>query len=458
MRNGDVSFWFAEAGGPPARRPALAGDLRADVCIVGAGFTGLWTAYYLKRARPSLNVVVLESEFAGFGASGRNGGWLTGSFGWPSAPFEAAAGREAVRAMRRALLGSVDEVISVARVEGIDADIRPADELIVATNPAQMQRLRADLAERLSWQVAEDRVRLIGAQEARDRVAIPALHGAMVIEGQARIQPARLVCGLARLVERQGTVIAEGTRVTGIRPGAALTALGAVHAPVVLRATEGFTVGFAGHRRDLLPLNSAQIVTAPLPDAIWDRIGWQGFEILGDAAHSYCYAQRTRDGRIAMGGRGLPYRYGSRFAVDGNVDAVTARLLRERLLRHFPMLAGVPVDHAWSGVLGVARDWAPAIAYDRATGLGAAGGYVGTGVATSNLAGRTLADLVLDRASDLVAMPWINRRTPRWEPEPLRWLGVRAVYALYAAADRSEDRRGLDRTAIAGRLGHLLAG
>lgn len=458
MRNGDVSFWFAQAGGTPGRRPPLEGDLLVDVCIIGAGFTGLWTAYYLKRAQPSLKVAILEAEFAGYGASGRNGGWLTGSFGWRTKPLETAGGRDAVRAMRHALLASVNEVASVSRAEGIEADIRLVDELVVATNPAQMQRLEVEVAERQAWGLAEERVRLIGAQEARDRIAIPALHGAMVTEGQARLQPARLVRGLAATVEAQGTAIFEGSRVTEFGPGQARTGRGRIRAPVILRATEGFSATFPGQRRSLLPLNSAQIVTAPLPEALWDRIGWKACEILGDAAHSYCYAQRTADGRIAMGGRGLPYRYGSRLDPDGRADPATVQQLRDRLARHFPAVAGIPVEHAWCGVLGVARDWAPTVSFDPVTGIGAAGGYVGTGVATSNLAGRTLCDLVLGREGTPGAQAWVNRRSRRWEPEPLRWIGIRSVYALYAAADRSEDRSGRRRTALAGRIGGWLTG
>lgn len=452
MRNGDVSFWFADMGGLPRRRPALDGDLRADVCIIGAGFTGLWTAYYLKRAQPSLDIVILEAEFAGYGASGRNGGWLTGSPGWPTAPLEAAGGREGVRTLKSALLASVDEVAAVAGIEGIEADIRRVDELIVATNPAQLQRLRCELRDRRGWEIAGERVRIIGPEEARNRVAIPALHGALVIEGQGRVQPAKLVTGLAVAVERQGTRILEGSRVTALRPGAASTATGTVHAPVILRTTEGFTAALPGHRRDLLPLNSAQVVTAPLPAALWDRIGWRGHEILGDAANGYCYAQRTREGRIAMGGRGLPYRFGSRIDRDGAADAATLAYLVGLLHRHFPGTRGIAIDHAWCGVLGVPRDWAPSVSFTPETGLGWAGGYVGTGVATSNLAGRTLADLVMGADTALSHLPIVNRRSRAWEPEPLRWLGVRAAYALLFAADRHEARQAGSRTALAARV------
>lgn len=440
--NGAVSFWYADMGGLPARRPPLAGDASADVCIVGAGYSGLWAAWYLKQAAPELDVLIVERAFAGYGASGRNGGWLTGGFAWNAERYLPAGGREGVRAFIRAMAGTVDEVIAVAEAEGIDADIRRTDELTVAVTPAQLLRAQAAVERALAWEVPEAAARLIGAEEARARVAIPGLLGAVVEPGVARVQPARLVQGLARAVEARGVRICEGTAVTAIAPGRVETARGTVRAGAVLRCTEGYTAGLPGHRRDWLPLNSAQVVTAPLPDALWARIGWEGHELLGDFANAYCYAQRTREGRIAMGGRGVPYRFGSRTDTDGAVDAGTLDGLLARLHRHFPELRRVAIDHAWCGVLGVPRDWCATVGFDAATRIGWAGGYVGVGVSTSNLAGRTLADLALGRDSDLTALPWVNRRVRRWEPEPLRWLGVRGMYAALAAADRAEARGG----------------
>lgn len=454
MRNGEVSFWHAELGGPPPRRPGLPGDRSADVCIVGAGYTGLWAAYYLKTLAPALQVEIVEAEFAGFGGSGRNGGWLSGGFAWNHDRYLGAGGRAGVQAMIAAMAGTVAEVIRVAGAEGIDARIRPAAELSVARNPAQLRRMQAEAAARRSWEVAADRVRLLTAPEARARVDVAGTLGAMLTEGVARIQPALLVRGLAAAVERRGVPIWEGTRARALHPGRVETDRGTLRAPVILRATEGFTATLPGHRRDWLPLNSAQIVTEPLPAEVWARIGWQGFEILGDQANVYCYAQRTDDGRITMGGRGIPYRIGSGIDDRGRTDAETVRRLTARLHALFPDTRGARIDHAWCGVLGVPRDWCVTVGLDPATGIGWAGGYVGIGVSTSNLAGRILADLVLGRDSELVRLPLVNRRVRRWEPEPLRWIGVRGLYALLAAADRREARGGPPSrlAAVAGRL------
>lgn len=456
LTNGNISFWYADMGGLPPRRPPLDGDRHADVCIVGAGYSGLWTAYYLKRADPGMTILVLEREFAGFGASGRNGGWLAGDFAWSRAKYATTAGPGPVRAMARELAATVDEVIAVATAEGIEADILRTDELTVATNPAQLERLRSELDSRIAWDGTDGGATLIDAAAARARIDLPGLRGALVSPGRARVQPAKLVHGLARAVERLGVTICEDTTVTRIARGIAQTTRGSVRAPVVLRLTEGFTATLPGHRRDWLPLNSAQIVTEPLPPDVWQQIGWRGHEILGDAAHSYFYAQRTRAGRIAIGSRGVPYRFGSGIDRDASADPETVRRLTGLLRRHFPAAAAARIDHAWCGVLGVPRDWCATVGLDPVTGLGWAGGYVGIGVATSNLAGRTLCDLVLRRDTGLTRLPWVNRRPRRWEPEPLRWLGVRGMYSLLHAADRAESRGGPPSRLAA--LGNRLTG
>ena len=455
--NGNVSFWYADLGGLPEKRAALPGDRDADICIIGAGYTGLWTAYYLKKADPSLSIVIVEREFAGFGGSGRNGGWLSGGFDWSREKYLEGSSRQAVIAMQTAMAGTVDEVIRVAEAEGIDADILRTDNLVVATNAAQMGRLADDYKTMLAWDVPAGKIELISAVEAAQRIRIEGLQGGLVTRGMARVQPARLARGLAEAVERLGVTIYEGTAVTGYRKGTVETDHGAVRAPVILRATEGFTAGLPGHEREWLPLNSALIVTEPLPDAIWDEIGWQGHELLSEGAHAYCYAQRTREGRIAMGGRGVPYRFGSRTDVNGQTQEATIGQLRAILHRLFPKLETVRIDHAWCGVLGVPRDWCTTAGFDQASGLGWAGGYVGLGVSSSNLAGRTLTDLVLKRDTELARLPWVNRRVSPWEPEPLRWLGVHSMYQLYKIADRREAK-GLGHTSRFARFADKLTG
>lgn len=438
MRNGEVSHWFAQLGRPAPRAP-LAGDTQADVCIVGAGLTGLWAAHYLAEADPALRIVLCEQRFAGYGASGRNGGWLTGSLAGSRRRFAATHGREGVLALQAQMHHAVDEVVSVCTAHGIDADVVRGGELEVATSAAQLERVRAGVAAGREW--GEHGV-LLSPGELAGRVRVAGAVGGAFTPHGARLNPAKLVVGLAALVEGQGVVIAEDTPVTGIAPGAVTTTRGTVRAPVVLRATEGFTARLPGLRREWLPMNSSLVVTEPLPDTAWDEIGWAGMETLGDAAHGYCYAQRTADGRIAIGGRGKPYRWASGVDTDGRTPQATVTALQALLHRLFPATAAVPLAHAWSGVLGVPRDWCSTAGFDPRTGLGWAGGYVGHGVATTNLAGRTLRDLVLGCSTELTTLPWVQRRVRRWEPEPLRWLGVNALYAAYRVADRQESRPG----------------
>src|SRR6266545_2266548 len=423
--NGDVSYWLRDIG-LPAPRPSLPGSRTVDVCVVGAGFTGLWTAYYLKKEQPDLRIVVLEREFAGFGASGRNGGWVLGDLAGSRERYAARHGRPAAIDLTRAMFATVDEVVGTAAAEGIDADIVKTGVLHVATNSAQLSRLHAMVAEDANWGWGPDDVILLDAKESESRLRVAGARGMAWSPHCARVHPGRLSRGLAAAVADLGVEIFEGTPVTSIRarapgrPAAAATPYGTVEAEYVIRATEGFTAGIAGHRRDWLPMNSSLIVTEPLSRETWARVGWAGAEPLGDLAHYYMYAQRTADDRIAFGGRGRPYRYGSRWDAAGRTPDATVAELWRTLVEMFPDASSAGIAHAWSGVLGVPRDWCSTVVVDHVTGLGYAGGYTGHGVATTNLAGRTLRDLVLRRDTELTALPWVGWRVRRWEPEPLR--------------------------------------
>jgi glycine/D-amino acid oxidase-like deaminating enzyme len=455
--NGGVSFWWS-ANGLPKRRPPLAGDAEADVCIVGGGLTGLWTAYYLLGAQPDLRVVVLEREFAGFGASGRNGGWLSAELSGSRERYARDSGRQAVVDLLRVMREGVDEVISVATAEGIDAGIDKQGVVFAARNRAQLARLDAHVEDERSWGAGPDDYRRLERDETDALVRVDGTLAGAFSPHCARVHPARLVSGLAAAVERRGATIYEGTTVTAIAAGAATTDRAVVRAPFVLRCLEGFTAGLPGHRRAWLPMNSSMIVTEPMPDVLRDQIGWTGSTLLGDFAHAYIYAQRTEDDRIALGGRGVPYRFGSRTDDRGRTQAATVGALTSLLHTLFPATHDVPIAHAWCGVLGVPRDWCATVDVDHRTGLGAAGGYVGSGLTTTNVAGRTLADLVLRRDTELTRLPWVGRRVRFWEPEPLRWLGVQSMYALYRAADRREQERDLADTSRLAALADRITG
>jgi glycine/D-amino acid oxidase-like deaminating enzyme len=443
--NGGISFWYSDIGGPPAvRRPSLTQDLQADVCIVGAGFTGLWTAYHLARQKPDLKIAVLEREFAGFGASGRNGGNMTGRFPWSREVYRRRASDDRLLAFEKALRATPAEIMRTAQAEGIDADFSPAGHLNVATTLAQRERLEAMLRTYIERYGPDEGVRMLEADELAKRVRIKGALCAVFQPQAIRVQPAKLVRGLAQAVERRGVTIYEGTAVAEIAPRKVRTETGhTVTADAVIRATEGFTPGLPGAERDLIPLNSAIIVTEPAPPERMAEVGWEGSENISEISHGYNYCQRTREGRITVGGRGVPYRFGSGVDQGGRTQDATIARLKADLERLFPSLADLRIDQAWCGVLGVPRDWCSRVNYDPRTGLGWAGAYVGTGVTASNLAGRTLADLILERPTELTTYPWVNFPTRRWEPEPLRWLGVHAMYQLYGLADRQELGGGL---------------
>ena len=438
------SFWLdsVAADDPLTPRPALGGDLDVDVAIVGGGFTGLWTAYALRRADPTVRVAVLEAEVCGFGASGRNGGWASALLPMSLHTLAGRHGRVAAVAMQRAMFDAVDEIRRVCDDEGIDCHYAKDGSLHAATNPAHVHRLRAELDEARAFGLGDDALRWLDRRDAARRIDVPGLLGATYTPHCAAIHPARLVRGLARAVERRGATVHERTRVRQLAPGRVTTDHGVVRAATVVRATEGYTPLLADQHRAVIPLYSLMVVTEPLPADVWERIGWRGRETFSDARHLIIYAQRTADGRIAFGGRGAPYHFGSAVRPAFDIDEPTHEALRTTVRQLFPAASGARFTHAWGGPLAVPRDWHCSVGLDRATGLAWAGGYVGDGVTTTNLAGRTLADLILGRDTELVRLPWVGHRSRRWEPEPLRWLGVNAGRALAARLDRVEVRTG----------------
>jgi glycine/D-amino acid oxidase-like deaminating enzyme len=440
-----LSLWHDTAGDDWVPRDPLSGDTRADVAIVGAGFTGLWTAYYLLREDPTLRVVLLEAETAGFGASGRNGGWASALF--PASLDKVArlpgSSREAALALHAAMRASVDEVGRAASAEGIDAHFHKGGTISLARSRSQMRSARAEVEHARSWGREPDEIDLLSAEDARARLDATSTRGATYTPDCAAIHPARLVRGLAEVVESsRGGRIHEGTRVRSIAPHKVRTGHGTVRADVVVRATEGYTPQLAGHTRFVAPVYSLVIATEPLPDTVWDSIGLRDRETFTDHRHLIVYGQRTVDGRLVFGGRGAPYHFRSAVAPDFDRDPRVFAALWSTLRAMFPALRTAHVTHAWGGVLGVPRDWCASVGLDRSTGLAWAGGYVGDGVSTTNLAGRTLRDLVLGRDSVLTRLPWVDHRSRRWEPEPLRWLGVNAGLRAMAAADREERLTG----------------
>jgi glycine/D-amino acid oxidase-like deaminating enzyme len=435
------SLWLDGLVEPLLPRPALSGDRDCDVAIVGAGFTGLWAAYSLASLQPDLRIAVVEREIAGFGPSGRNGGWASAGLAGSAQRYARLRGAEAVRRGERAMADGVAEIGRVIADEGIECGWLHSGSLLVATSAPQVARLHEVVERRRAFGMGEDDLRLLEPAELAQRVRVQGARAASFTPHCGRVDPARLARGLALACERRGVVIYEGTEAKTIEPGRVLCTNGSVRAGSVLRATEAFTVEQRGQRRRFMPLYSLMIATEPLPADVWHELGWEGGETVADLRHLFFYAQRSPDDRIAIGGRGAPYRLGS--PIDESYernDSVRTRLQRT-IAERFPAAASAAITHHWGGPLGVPRDWCCAVHYDPVTGFGWAGGYTGHGVVTSNVLGRTLADLVLRRETDLVSLPWVGHASPRWEPEPLRFLASRAIVSVLGSADRAEDLR-----------------
>ena len=422
-----LSLWHETTPTDWTPRPPLDGDLEADVAIVGAGFTGLWTAYYLSLADPALRIVVVEAEVAGFGASGRNGGWCSALFPASHASLARMSSPTDAEAQHEAMRGSVDEVLRVATTEGIDAQAAKGGTIVLARGRAQWARAQAD---------SEGAV--LSADEAAERLRATRTLGATYTPDCAAIHPGRLVRGLAEVVTRRGVALHERTPALSIEPGVVRTPHGSVRAPYVVRATEGFTPRLPGLARAVIPVYSLIIASEPLPASVWDEIGLAQRETFSDHRHLIIYGQRTADDRLVFGGRGAPYHLGSQISPAFDRDPRVFAALHATLLDLFPVLQGTRFTHAWGGPLGIPRDWCASVGLDRSTGLAWAGGYVGDGVSTTNLAGRTLCDLILDRSTELTALPWVGHRSPQWEPEPLRWLGINAGLRTMTLADAEE--------------------
>jgi glycine/D-amino acid oxidase-like deaminating enzyme len=434
-----LNLWAAESS---AERPGLAGDRDADVAIVGAGYTGLWTAYYLAKADPSLRIVVLEAASVGFGASGRNGGWCSALFPVSSQRLASLPGssREGAIAMHLAMQASVNEVGRVSAAEGIDCDYHKGGTIVLARSATQLARARAEVATAGEWGPGD--LRFLEPDEVATHVRATKVLGATFTPHCAAIHPGKLVRGLASVVERLGVTIHENTPVLRIEPGRAVTQYGVLRAEVVVRATEGFTPSLEGEARTVAPVYSLMVATEPLDAATWDRIGLANRPTFSDHRHLVIYGQRTADGRLAFGGRGAPYHFGSRIKPSFDAEPRVFRALQATLRELFDGLDGVRFTHAWGGPLGVPRDWCASVGLDRSAGFAWAGGYVGDGVSTTNLAGRTLTDLILRRDTHLSRLPWVGHRSPRWEPEPLRWLGINAGLRAMTVADGEEKLSG----------------
>jgi glycine/D-amino acid oxidase-like deaminating enzyme len=429
----------------------MAGDLTVDVAIIGAGLTGLWTAYYLARANPKLKIAIVEKDIAGFGASGRNGGWCSALFPTSMASLVRRHGLDAALSMREAMIDTVDEVGRVTATLGIDCGFVRGGTIAFARSQVQLASARADVAK--AKQFGVDKLEFLPQEQVSG--ASRAL-GAKFDPACARLHPAKLVRRLARVVERLGVTIYEQTEVLHYSPHLVTTSSGQLSAENVVAALEGYASELAQSHRRVLPLYSLMIATEPLDDETWERIGIKHGQTFTDYRHLLIYGQRTADNRFAFGGRGARYHWGS--AIRQKYDRVPRVFhhLRSSLIDLFPAAKDIVVSDTWGGPIGVPRDWHASVGLDRKTGIAHAGGYVGDGLSTTNLAGRTLADLIAGTDSELVHLPWVNHDARSWEIEPLRFVGANLGMLAMEFADVEE--RVTRRPSIAAKIMGPLVG
>jgi glycine/D-amino acid oxidase-like deaminating enzyme len=435
-----LSLWHEGLSEDLTPRPRLSPAERSshwDVIIMGAGYTGLWTALSLVEQSPTTTVLILEKDIAGFGASGRNGGWVSALFPTSTSALIHRHGVHPATAMRQAMVDCVPSVGAWASKLDIDCDFVQGGTTSLVRADIHRQRAQSALQE-----ASMTSVDTLQWQDPADTLQTTHTQGAVFDPACARIHPAKLVRGLAQSADAAGIRIAEHTEVLDYRPGVVTTASGDVHGDIIIDAMEGYRSQLRPTKRASLPLYSLMIATEPLPDSVFDAIGLPHGMTFSDFRSLVIYGQRTADNRIAFGGRGAPYHWGSTISPEFDRVPRVFDALETTLKEMFPQIGDAAITHTWGGVLGVPRDWHASVTLDRATTIGRAGGYVGDGVGLSHLAGLTLADLVLGNNTERTALPFVGHRSPQWEPEPLRYLGATAAIIGVDLADRIEERTG----------------
>jgi glycine/D-amino acid oxidase-like deaminating enzyme len=427
--------WLDAYGGTPYQpNPALESDIRADVAIVGGGYTGLSTAYYLRRSDPSLRVVVLESNFVGYGASGRNGGCLKPQLGLGLSSLVRRLGLEGARSAHKFMLRAVDHVGQIIREHDIDCEYGDSGLLMVACNSAEVKRVQAEM--RLAHRLGMEEVRWLEGEEVRSEVNSPLFLAG--IEEHCRVfNPLKLVRGMKGMAESAGAEIYEGTPVQALHTQPRLrleTPSGSAAADKVVLATNAFSGRIRQLRGKALPLFVYAVATEPLSEEQLAAVGWRRRHWIYDGRRIAFGYRLTSDNRLRIGVGDIAYFYGG--SLDHPQHRPARRLLEKRIAEVFPSLAGVPTAHHWGGPVSFPLDFFPAMGY-----LGSnqrvvySLGYMGWGVPLATIAGQILRDLVRGERSELTELPFVNRRVIPLPPEPLRSAFVQAVRGAMQAED-----------------------
>lgn len=405
--------------------PSLSQPLSCDVAIIGGGFSGLWSAFHLNLQQPSLDIAVFEDHEIGFGASGRNGGWVSSDYPTDVETLKKRYPYGEIDRFFDLMRSSIDEIGEFADSYSKGSNFTKSGSLIFALNQAQLSRLTSQV---------RDRKRLLAKQEASEMLAVDGIQGALFEPDCATVSPYQLLHDLARYLRSRGVQIFERSRAEASGQlrvnGISVTAMRTIWA----------TEAFKEPSRQQIPLYSLMVATAPLVSEKRKELSPIQGLAFAQASHNVNYAQFTGDGRIALGGRGARYPFGSKLSSKNELDERVHRRIASLIGEWFPQLGNpeeIEITHRWGGPIAVRWNWESYVHFDDSTGIGSLGGYVGDGLTMSYLSAKVLADLVLG-GSSYKGLPIVNNRAPQWPIEPLRYLGANAFISLINFADVEE--------------------
>jgi glycine/D-amino acid oxidase-like deaminating enzyme len=430
-------YWRETAPVEPG--PPLREDVRCDVAIVGGGYTGLWTAFFLKKADPSLEIHIVEAEYAGAGASGHNDGFMTPTIGHSLAALIHRFGPEQAKLAYTVVGKSMLELRRFCDKYDVDAELEPTGYLQVASNQNQMRLLERDiqLIEQLGG--GQSSIELLGQDAARERIDSPGIVGAFKVGG-ALINPHKLVRGLVRVVRELGVHVHEATRVIAIQRTGTERVLTTPHAtitaPNVLLATNAYQHQFAGFGRKVVPVWSYAAVTRPLTVEELKSIHWPDREGFVEAGNFIVFGRLTAENRLLFGGGKADYHFGRDMDESKYIDNPRATsALRGVLAKYFPQWQDIPFSHEYGGCVAITREMVPHVG-SSGDGLFYGYGYCGNGISVTHAAAKSLRDLILGRDSVYTKLLYVNGAEKGFPPEPISYLGSKAVTSLLAAQDR----------------------
>ena len=397
-----------------------------DVAIIGAGFSGLWSAFNLKQFQPNLKIAVFEKEYVGFGASGRNGGWASAEYPTSSNRLIKENGLESYKNLRTAITKSIDEIGEITKSNNWQIDYAKGGALLFARGNSQLSRISKEI---------DDEHQLLNKSQTTELLNIPSAIGSVFTPHCAALNPFKLVRALADHLEKNGVVIYEQSNVSEIRDKQVEVNGFKVNCIFSIRATEAFTPRkWMGNRQ--IPIYSLMVATEPLSSEVIKEIRNTQRATFQEACHLITYAQITSDNRLALGGRGVRYKLFSRLSERSEIDNRMHSALERRARSWFPQIANAKFEYRWGGAVALTRRWQAYLNFDQATGRAEIGGYVGDGVTLSYLVAKTLAEKMSNIKT--ANLPFIDQGIGRWEPEPIRYLAVNAGFKATVLADYEE--------------------